>query len=231
MESNLCIIPARGGSKRIPRKNIRPFLGKPIIAYSIEAARQSGLFDEVMVSTDDPEIAAIAKSFGAEVPFIRSYRTSDDFSTTADVLNEVLQEYAKADRHFDKVCCCYATAPFVSSDRLIEGYTALDEETESVFPIVEFGFPILRSLKLKDGGLVELNWPENLNARSQDLPKSYHDAGQWYWLKTKAYREKGKLIMDRTKGIELNELEVQDIDSETDWKLAEIKYEILQKTK
>lgn len=230
--ANLCIIPARGGSKRIPRKNIREFLGKPIIAYSIEAALKSGIFDEVMVSTDDKEIAGIAQKFGAKVPFFRSEDNADDYATTADVIKEVILEYAKNNNAFENICCCYPTAPFTSSDRLIEGFKQLQNQSvNSVFPIVEFGYPVLRSLKMDDNGMVSMNWPEHLNSRSQDLPKAYHDAGQWYWIKTDVFLSTEKIIGEGAYGLHLNELEVQDIDNEIDWKLAEIKYEILQSLK
>ena len=230
--ANLCIIPARGGSKRIPRKNIRDFLGKPIIAYSIEAAMKSGIFDEVMVSTDDKEIADIAQKFGAKVPFFRSGDNADDYATTADVIKEVILEYAKDNKEFENICCCYPTAPFMSSDRLIEGLKKLlFPSVNSVFPIVEFGYPILRSLKKDENGMVSMNWSEHLNSRSQDLAKSYHDAGQWYWIKTDVFLSTEKIIGEGAYGLHLNELEVQDIDNEIDWKLAEIKYELLQTPK
>jgi pseudaminic acid cytidylyltransferase len=230
--SNLCIIPARGGSKRIPRKNIRDFLGKPIIAYSIEAALNSGLFEVVMVSTDDEEIAEIARKSGATVPFLRSAKNANDYATTADVILEVLDEYSNMGSSYNHVCCCYPTAPFVSSKRLKEGLEMLqNDHVHSVFPVVEFGYPILRSLRMSDIGQVELNWPEHLNSRSQDLPKAYHDAGQWYWMKTSSLIESGKIMNDNAFGITLDALEVQDIDNEIDWKLAELKYELLQSLK
>jgi len=230
--SNLCIIPARGGSKRIPRKNIRDFLGKPIIAYSIETALQSGIFDEVMVSTDDKEIADIARKFGAKVPFFRSEDNADDYATTVDVIKEVISEYAKDKKEFANICCCYPTAPFITSDRLAEGLKQLQFHTvNSVFPIVEFGYPVLRSLKRDEDGMVFMNWPEYLNSRSQDLPKTYHDAGQWYWIKTNVFLSSEKIIGEGAYGLQLDELEVQDIDNEIDWKLAELKYELLQSLK
>jgi pseudaminic acid cytidylyltransferase len=229
---NLCIIPARGGSKRIPRKNIRDFLGKPIIAYSIEAALNSGLFEEVMVSTDDKEIAEIAQKYGAKVPFFRSEKNANDFATTADVIKEVMADYTKTDKEFDNFCCCYPTAPFISSARLNEGLKQLQSPSvSSVFPVAEFGYPILRSLKMEDDGRVSMNWPDQLNARSQDLPKAYHDAGQWYWMKTTDFLSTGKIIGENSYGLQLEAIEVQDIDNEIDWKLAELKYELLQSLK
>lgn len=228
----LCIIPARGGSKRIPRKNIRDFLGKPIIAYTIECAIKSNLFDVIMVSTDDSEIAEIAKRYGAEVPFFRSEENANDFATTATVINEVIEEYAKINQEFEYICCCYPTAPLMTSERLISGFQRLQQDNiDSVFPIVTFDYPIFRSLKMDKKGLVVMNWPENLNVRSQDLPQAYHDAGQWYWIKTNRFIKSGKIMNKNSFGLVLKALEVQDIDNETDWKLAELKYELLQSFK
>lgn len=230
--ANICIIPARGGSKRIPRKNIRLFHGKPIIAYSIQAALESGLFDEVMVSTDDREIAEIAKQYGAKVPFLRSSKNSNDFASTAEVILEVISAYLKINQHFNLICCCYPTAPFISSTRLKQGFEKLTfQPFDSVFPIVAFSYPILRSLKMDNNYKVSLNWPEYLNSRSQDLPQAYHDAGQWYWLKTDAFIKNREIMTENSCGLLLDDLEVQDIDNETDWKLAELKYELLQSIK
>lgn len=220
----LAIIPARGGSKRIPRKNIRDFLGKPIIAYSIETAFKSGLFDEVMVSTDDEEIAEVARSYDAAVPFMRSKQTADDFSGTSDVLVEVLQEYEKEGRLFDFGCCIYPTAPMIKEKHLKNGYQLLVKNMfEMVFPIVEFGYPIFRSLKRSLDGKVVMNWPEYLKARSQDLPEAYHDAGQFYWFNVDTFLKNPTLFSGNCGSILLKPSEVQDIDTNEDWKLAEIK--------
>jgi len=225
LTNNICIIPARGGSKRIPRKNIKLFLGKPIIAYSIEAAINSNIFDEIMVSTDDIEIASIAKEYGAKVPFFRSEKNSNDFSTTSVVIEEVILEYKKLGKYFDQFCCCYPTAPFVTPERLTQGLEVLDNnDVESVFPIVEFDYPILRSFKLNDNKYLDYNWPEYINSRSQDLPNSYHDAGQWYWIKATAFETYRNLFTPKTKAIQLSTTEVQDIDNENDWNLAELKF-------
>ena len=225
LKNNICIIPARGGSKRIPRKNIKLFLGKPIIAYSIEAAIKSNIFDEIMVSTDDIEIASIAKEYGAKIPFFRSNENSNDFSTTSVVIEEVIFEYKNLGKYFDHLCCCYPTAPFVTPVRLKQGLEVLDNnDVESVFPIVEFDYPILRSFKLDDNKYLDYNWPEYINSRSQDLPKSYHDAGQWYWIKSTAFETYRNLYTPKTKAIELSPTEVQDIDNENDWNLAELKF-------
>lgn len=228
---NLCIIPARGGSKRIPRKNIKLFKDKPIIAYSILTAIESGLFDEVMVSTDDFEIAEIAKSYGAAVPFMRSDRNSNDFATTADVLIEVVQEYKKLGNEFDHICCIYPTAPFVTTDRLSEGYEIIINGVDSALPILSFDYPIWRSFKVNENNYLEYNWIEFINSRSQDLPKAFHDAGQWYWVKCNKLEEAGKLIFKNTKGLQLSPFEAHDIDTIYDWKLAELKYEYLQSIK
>ena len=223
----LVVIPARGGSKRIPRKNIKDFLGRPIIAYSIEAALGSGLFDEVMVSTDDEEIAQVALAHGASVPFLRSPTSSDDHATTAQVLEEVLERYKEQGKTFDCACCLYPTAPFVTSETLKQGYSRLREGGyDSVFPVLRYSYPIWRSLKLEDGKAV-MNWPEHLQSRSQDLPPAFHDAGQFYWFRVDAFRESGKLFTANSGAIEISELQAQDIDSETDWRLAELKYRLL----
>lgn len=221
---NLCIIPARGGSKRIPRKNIKDFLGKPIIAYSIEAALKSGLFDEVMVSTDDHEIAEIAKQYGASVPFMRSAETANDFATTKDVLNEVLAEYRKLGNSFDAVCCIYATAPLITAQDVVDAYNRLVQSNFTcVYPIVQFAYPIWRCLDLAEDGSMKRHWPEYENRRSQDLPKEYHDTGTFYWHKLKD----GAIQSGPLGAIVVPEERVQDIDTETDWKLATMKFQLL----
>lgn len=226
MMKNICIIPARGGSKRIPRKNIKDFLGKPIIAYSIEAALKSELFDEVMVSTDDEEIAAIAKQYGAQVPFLRSAETANDFATTADVLLEVLEMYREQGHDFDNLCCLYATAPFVKAERLRECYDLMQNDIDSAFTVVEYSYPIQRSL-VTDGVNIRMAYPEYKNARSQDLQKHYHDAGQFYFSTVKNLEENHSLWGEHTAPLILSELEVQDLDTMTDWQLAEMKYQLL----
>jgi pseudaminic acid cytidylyltransferase len=224
MNKVLAIITARGGSKRIPRKNIRNFLGKPIISYSIEAAIASGIFDETMVSTDDIEIAEIAKSFGAIIPFMRSEAKSNDHANTVEVIMEVLEEYRKRGKEFEYVVCIYPTAPFITAEKLINAYHLIMRySAKSVVPIVRYSFPILRSFKIEDG-LVKMNWPEYISAHSQDLPPAYHDCGQFYFLNTSQFMIEKKLFTDLTIPIEMPESEVQDIDNEEDWKLAEIKY-------
>lgn len=230
--SNLAIIPARGGSKRVPRKNIKLFLGKPIIAYSIEAAINSGLFDEVMVSTDDAEIAAIANQYGAKLPFMRSEKTSNDFATTFEVVEEVINTYTYKGIKFNNVCCIYPCAPFVTEQKLEEAYNLfVKEHFDAVFPVMQFGFPIQRALQMDDFGKISFFYPENALTRSQDLLPSFHDAGQFYWMNVASCMEQQKIITANTGSIVITELEGQDIDNEVDWKLAELKYELIQSTK
>jgi len=222
----IAIIPARGGSKRIPRKNIKDFLGKPIIAYSIQAALDSNLFDEVMVSTDDYEIAKIAKQFGATVPFMRSTKNSDDFATTYDVIEEVISQYKTQGIEFDKICCIYSCAPFINPEILIKALEQLeDKKFDSVFPVLQYSFPIQRALR-KDNDKLTMIVEENLNIRSQDLGESFHDAGQFYWSRTNKILSSRKIFTSNTGGILISELKAQDIDNEIDWKLAELKYQL-----
>lgn len=220
--NNLAIIAARGGSKRIPRKNIKDFMGKPIIAYSIEAAKKSALFTEIMVSTDDEEIAAAAKQYGAKVPFMRSAENADDYATLADVADEVRAKYEKQKIFFDNICLLLPTAPFISPDILKKTYhLLLSENIDSVRPVVKFSYPIQRALKMRNGKL-QMFYPEHKTTRSQDLEPAYHDAGQFYWMKA----EKG-LRGTNKYGFEIPEILAQDIDTEEDWKMAEMKYEYL----
>lgn len=229
---NVAIIPARGGSKRVPGKNIKPFLGKPIIAYSIQAAIGSGLFDEVMVSTDDAAIATIALQYGATVPFMRSTATANDYAGLAEVIIEVLDEYASRGKRFDNFCCILATAPLVRSEDLVRAYEHFQGgDFDSVYPIVAFSYPILRSLVLSDKGYVSMRWPEYHNSRSQDMEPAYHDSGTFYFMKSTALKQTGKMITDRSGGIVVDEMSVQDIDTITDWRLAELKYELIHGAK
>ncbi|MDE7402207.1 MAG: pseudaminic acid cytidylyltransferase [Muribaculaceae bacterium] len=221
----LCIIPARGGSKRIERKNIKDFCGVPIIAYSIQAALRSGCFSEVMVSTDDEEIAATALRFGAKVPFMRSAKTANDFATTADVIREVLDEYRNRGTEFKAFCCIYATAPFVDASRLQAGSEILKSGlAEAAFTCVAYSYPIQRCLVRNESGRIEMMFPEYANSRSQDLQPTYHDAGQFYFSTVGAFERTGSLWGPDTLPIILPETEVQDLDTLTDWELAEIKY-------
>lgn len=223
----IAIITARGGSKRIPKKNIKFFLGQPIIKYSIDAALQSGSFDEVMVSTDSTDIAEVAIAYGAKVPFLRSEATSNDHATTSDVLIEVINMYEKTGVKFDSFCCIYPTAPFVTAERLRAAMEKLDSTgAECVLPVTKFSFPILRSLKIENGK-AKFNWPEYMMTRSQDLPEAFHDCGQFYALNTEKFRVNKKLFTDFTVPLVVPESEVQDIDNEEDWKIAEMKYTFL----
>ena len=229
---NLAIIPARGGSKRIPRKNIKSFLGKPIIAYSIEAAISSNLFDEVMVSTDDDEIAEISLKYGAKVPFFRSNSNSNDFASTYDVIAEVNNEYLLMDTFFDYTCCIYACAPFVNDSRLkISFETMISNQYDSLLPIIPFGFPVQRALKIDKNNRVAFLNSDHSITRSQDLEKFYHDAGQFYWINNLIFKDKKAILTENTGYYKLSELEGQDIDNEVDWKLAELKYELIQSIK
>lgn len=227
----LAVIPARGGSKRIPHKNIKLFFGKPIIKYSIEAALKAGIFDEIMVSTDDKEVALIAKDSGAEVPFFRSEKNSGDNATTADVLEEVLSEYKKNGEEYDYVCCLYPTAPFITPDQLVKAINLLEiTGSDSVLPVTRFSFPIQRALKIEDN-FVKMIWPENLNVRSQDLLSTYHDCGQFYVLNVGSFLAQKKIYMEKNVPFIIPESGVQDIDNEEDWRLAEIKFRFFKENK
>ena len=225
---NIAIITARGGSKRIPHKNRKEFCGKPIIEYSIEAAKQAGIFDTVMVSTDDNKIAEIAKNAEAEVPFMRSAETSSDYATTADVLMEVLEKYKERGIRYENACCIYPTAPFVTGNKLRQAMDMLvNEKKDSVIPVVPFSFSPLRGMVINDGKL-EYKWQEYAMKRSQDLEEIYHDCGQFYVFRVESFEKEKKLVTDNTAGMIISELEVQDIDNETDWELAEMKYRLLK---
>ncbi|MCD8325682.1 MAG: pseudaminic acid cytidylyltransferase [Lachnospiraceae bacterium] len=224
--SSIAIITARGGSKRIPKKNIRNFCGHPIIEYSIKAALESGIFDEIMVSTDSEEIAEIARRAGANVPFLRSEFTSSDFATTKDVLNEVLSCYAQNSIRFDEMCCLYPTAPFVTAQKLRDAHEILQKTgADSVMPVEQFSYPPQRSLVLRNG-LLEYQYPENFSKRSQDLEPIYHDCGQFYFYRVS---EDLSFRTDSFAPIIVPETEVQDIDHEDDWVIAEMKYQLMMK--
>lgn len=219
----LAIITARGGSKRIPRKNIKDFCGKPILTYSIEAARAAGVFDEIMVSTDDKEIAEIAQKAGACVPFFRSRETAGDFASTDAVIMEVLREYEKKGCFFDAFCCIYPTAPFLTGERLKAAMALLDK-ADSVMPVVPFSYPPQRGLILNQDGFMERQFPEYAAARSQDLPVIYHDCGQFYACRTAPFLREGTTDVERLVPLVLSEMEVQDIDTLEDFAMAEMKY-------
>ena len=223
--SSVAIITARGGSKRIPGKNIKNFCGKPIIAYSISAAIESGAFDTVMVSTDDEKIAEIAKAAGAEIPFFRSDETAGDYATTDQVIAEVLNTYKENGKNFDKFCCIYPTAPFITAGRLKEAMVKLDEH-ESVTPVCQFSYPPQRGFVVENGRLVR-KYPEFATVRSQDLDKLYHDSGQFYACRTDAFFRDETTDVDDMVPIVLDEDEVQDIDTPKDWEIAEAKFKRL----
>ena len=225
---NIAIITARGGSKRIPHKNRKEFCGKPIIEYSIEAAKQAGIFHTVMVSTYDNKIDEIAKNAVVEVPFMRIEETSNDYATTADVLMEVLEKYKERGIRYENACCIYPTAPFVTGYKLRQAMEMLvKEKKDSVMPVVPFSFPPLRGMVINDGKL-EYKWQEYAMKRSQDLEEIYHDCGQFYVFRVETFEKEKKLVTDNTAGMIISELEVQDIDNETDWQLAEMKYRLLK---
>lgn len=218
---NLCIIPARGGSKRIPRKNIKDFLGKPIIAYSIDVAIKSRLFNEVIVSTDDEEISEIAKEYGADVPFLRSAKNSDDHATLLDVVDEVLAFY---NGKYDNACCILPTAPLLKPEALIKGFELLINGCfDSIRPVVRYSYPIQRAMRLSLDGKVDWNDKKFARARSQDLEPMFHDSGTFYWMKT----DLGLKQSNKRGAFEISELATQDIDTIEDWKLAEYKYKLL----
>lgn len=228
MKTQLAIITARGGSKRIPKKNIRDFCGKPILCYSIEAAFDAGIFDEVMVSTDSEEIAQLARQAGAKVPFLRSEKTSGDFATTADVILEVLEHYKEMGKEFDRICCIYPTAPFVTGEKLRNAMRLLEEKkAKKVMPVVAFSSPPQRAY-LVDGDFIRMKEPENANKRSQDLEKMYHDPGQFYGYDTESFIKLRGQIWEDVVPLIVPESEVQDIDNEEDWKIAELKYQAMK---
>lgn len=227
MKKRIAIITARGGSKRIPGKNIREFCGKPIISYGIEAAIKSGMFDEVMVSTDSKEIKEVAEKFGAKVPFMRSEENSNDYATTVDVIKEVIMQYKKNGEEFDTIACIYPTAPFISADKLIKAVEKLENTgSTEVMPVVRFSYPPQRGYVLNDGYIM-MKHPEYRERRSQDIEPVYHDVGQFYCFDTQKFLECDGKITDGISPIIVDELEVQDIDNETDWKIAEMKYKII----
>lgn len=220
----LAIITARGGSKRIPRKNIKKFCGKPIMVYSIEAALSSNLFDEVMVSTDDEEIVEIARRYGAKVPFMRSKKNSDDFAGTTVVLLEVIQDYSKLNKKFDYVCCIYPTAPFLTGQKLKESYEKLIQtNADALIPIVNFDFPPQRAMYIKNNRL-KFQYPEYEKYRTQELDPLYHDCGQFYWLRTQKLLEEKTIFLENTVSFIIPESEARDIDTDEDWKIGEILY-------
>lgn len=225
----LAIITARGGSKRIPRKNTKEFCGKPILCYSIDAARDAGVFDEIMVSTEDKEIAQIAKEAGASIPFLRSEKNAGDYASTDDVIMEVLNSYQEIGQSFEAFCCLYPTAPFLSGERLRSAMALLDQ-AEGVMPVVPFSYPPQRGLLIGKEGYVKWQFPEYATTRSQDLPQIYHDCGQFYACRTEAFLKAQTTDVEHLLPLVLTEMEVQDIDTPEDWAIAEMKYRMLHHT-
>ena len=229
MAKSVAIIPARGGSKRIPRKNIKDFYGKPLIAYSIEVALESKLFDKVIVTTDDEEIASIAKAYGAVVPFLRPKELSDDFIGTEDVINHTLDFLKENNELYDYVCTIYATAPLLQKRYLMEGFEKLKNSTAiNAFSATSMPFPIQRTFKIDNNGRCEMFTPEHYNSRSQDLEEAYQDAGQFYWKKLNKKSDEIMFGKDSIPIILPRHL-VQDIDTLEDWQRAEIMYEVIKR--
>lgn len=226
---NICIIPARGGSKRIPRKNIKPFNGKPMIAWSIEAAKATELFDHIIVSTDDAEIADVAKKYGAEVPFIRPEELSNDYAGTTPVVAHATQWAIAQGRNIEAVCCIYATAPFVKVDDLKQGWHMLNSGGwDYTFSVTDFAAPIFRAFKQLDAGGIEMFYPEHFGTRSQDLPVALHDAGQFYWGRPSVWIECKQIFSEHSRPIIIPRWRVQDIDTPEDWERAELMFNVLK---
>jgi N-acylneuraminate cytidylyltransferase len=228
---SVAIITARGGSKRIPRKNIKPFLGRPILEYSIEAALQADMFHEVMVSTDDEEIAQVARRAGAKVPFMRSDKMSNDYATTADVIAEVIDSYERIGMSFDYACCIYPTAPFITANAIKTAMMLLEQQNaDSVIPVVKYSFPPQRGVIITNGRLAP-KYPENMTKRSQDLEPMYHDCGQFYCLNVDSFKAQKAIWMENVVPFIQDEMNVQDIDTTEDWVIAEMKYKLLRMDK
>jgi len=224
----LAVIPARGGSKRIPRKNIRNFCGKPVIAYSIETALQSGLFDEVVVSTDDDEIADIARQHGASIPFMRPAQLADDFTGTNAIVKHAVEWFQQHADRPEYACCIYATAPLLLPEFIQQGFDKLRQhDCAYAFSVSHYDFPVQRALRMRDDGLLDALYPEHINARSQDLEDAWHDAGQFYWGKAQAFIDEIPMMAGHAVGIPLPRYRVQDIDTEEDWRQAELMYQAL----
>jgi pseudaminic acid cytidylyltransferase len=221
----IAVIPARGGSKRIPRKNIRSFCGKPIIAYSIAAAQQAGLFDQVVVSTDDEEIAAVARALGAATPFLRPKEIADDFTGTNAVVKHAVAWFNAQSNDVTHACCLYATAPLLQANYIVEGYDALSRSDAAfAFSVTSYAFPIQRAVRITPEGRVDAIYPEHRMTRSQDLEHAYHDAGQFYWGTARAFLEEMPLFAPHSIGVVLPRHLVQDIDTLEDWTQAELMY-------
>jgi pseudaminic acid cytidylyltransferase len=228
--SIVALIPARAGSKRIPGKNIKPFAGQPIIAYSINAAAASGLFDRIIVSTDSAQIADVARSYGAQVPFMRPDRLADDFTPTADVVLHALDWLEANESLPEYFCCIYATAPFVQPEYLKAGFKRLrdEDDTATAFAVTSFAYPIFRALRIDEKGRIKMFWPEHKEARSNDLPEAYHDAGQFYWGRSRKFLVEKTLLSKKAVPVFLPRYLVQDIDTPDDWETAEYMFKAMK---
>ena len=227
----LCVIPARGGSKRISRKNIKEFFDRPMIAYSIKAAVASKCFDQIVVSTDDTEIAKVAKSFGASVPFARPNELANDYTGTVPVIRHAIEWFDYKGQSPSEVCCLYATAPFVQADAIRKAYRQMKrEQVDYCFAATSFAFPIQRAIKVTAENRIEMFYPKYLETRSQDLEESYHDAGQFYWGKAEAFKQQKSLFSKSSTPYILPRYLVQDIDTPEDWKRAKLMYQVLKKS-
>lgn len=227
-ELNIAVIPARGGSKRIPKKNIRMFAGQPMIAWSIDAGLRSGCFDKVIVSTDDDEIAAVARDFGADVPFVRPLDLSDDFAPTAPVIAHAIEWFSRLGTTIEYACCIYATAPFIQVGDLQSAYNCLrDSDVNFVYPITTFPYPIERALLMAEGNRVSMMHPQHGTTRSQDLIEVYHDAGQFYWGTSAAWIDSVSVLSSPSIGLRVPRSRVHDIDTVEDFELAEIMFKAL----
>jgi len=223
--ANLAIIPARGGSKRIEKKNIKDLFGSPIISYPIRAAIKTKVFDEIIVSTDDDEIANIARHHHAKTPFVRSAVNSNDHAILADVILEIIENYAENGIKFENICCILPTAALIKTEHLISAYKLLVENKyHTVVPIVKYSFPIQRAF-YENNGFLKLREPEFINTRSQDLMPSYHDSGQFYWINTHFFTQNKLIFTDNTGFIELDEFEAQDVDTQIDWDMLKLKFQ------
>ena len=219
---NIAVIPARGGSKRIPKKNIRNFAGSPIISYSINAAKESGIFEKIIVSTDDLDIASVAEKYGAEVPFIRPSEISDDFTGTHQVVSHAIKELTKQGLHYDYACCIYATAPFIRPDEILKGFQIIQKsDYHAVLAATQYSYPVYRSFTHGDKKGLKMLFPEHYHSRSQDLEEVMHDAGQFYWADIETWLSEPKGFGKNTEVVLLPAWRVQDIDTLDDWKRAE----------
>jgi pseudaminic acid cytidylyltransferase len=226
----LCVIPARGGSKRIPRKNIKDFCGKPMIAWSIEAAIKSKCFNRIVVSTDDVEIASVAERYGAEIPFIRPAELADDYSGTTAVIAHAIGWHHSQGETAEKVCCLYATAPFIQADDLQNGLDILDRSgADYAFSVTSYAFPIQRAIRITDNQRVEMFQPEHFNTRSQDLEEAWHDAGQFYWGRAAAWLAKKPIFSNDAVPVLMPRHRVQDIDTAEDWERAQLMFRLLDR--